>query len=341
MTRRGGCPDCAKYIGKVFIDDVYSGGSAKDGKYPLLSEAISGGLFHPRCKDSTSTYYEGITTLKPATADEIDDMKRQEALERQKSYCENQAEKCGRISKYSLDSDNKRAYAKRAEVWQEKAEQTAEKLDETVAKSTESGIIKSKKSTKNKSKSNIVNRPTKKKVVDYSKTGSNVFSQNSKTELYQNERIISGDKRESAILYNSQGERIFVKKGKKDSVTFTKDEIAKMKNGVLTHNHPNGTVFSPDDINMLRRGQLSEIRACNSLGTYVLRNASEWDDNISDFEKISNEYWSIMNEVGKKYSELSAKEGKPIFYYMRQMDEEGLKVFSEKYGLEFVWEEKK
>lgn len=108
----------------MFIDDVYSGGSAKDGDYPLLSEAISGGLFHPRCKDSTSTYYEGITTLKPATADEIDDMKRQEALEQQKSYYENQAKKCERISKYSLDSDNKQAYAKRAEVWQDKAERS-------------------------------------------------------------------------------------------------------------------------------------------------------------------------------------------------------------------------
>lgn len=140
-SRQGGCPDCAQYIGRVFIDDVYSGGSAKDGDYPLLSEAISGGLFHPRCKDSTSTYYEGITTLKPATEDEIDDMKRQEALEQQKSYYENQAKKCERISEYSLDSDNKRAYAKRAEVWQGKAEKTAEKLDETVAKSTESGII--------------------------------------------------------------------------------------------------------------------------------------------------------------------------------------------------------
>lgn len=126
-SRQGGCPDCAPYIGRVFIDDVYSGGSAKDGDYPLLSEAISGGLFHPRCKDSTSTYYEGITTLKPATADEIDDMKRQEALEQQKSYYENQAKKCERISKYSLDSDNKRAYAKRAEEWQEKAEDVSEK----------------------------------------------------------------------------------------------------------------------------------------------------------------------------------------------------------------------
>lgn len=144
-SRQGGCPDCAQYIGRVFIDDVYSGGSAKDGDYPLLSEAISGGLFHPRCKDSTSTYYEGITTLKPATEDEIDDMKRQEALEQQKSYCENQAEKCGRISEYSLDSDNKRAYAKRSEVWQDKAEKTAEKLDDTVAKSDESGIIRTTK----------------------------------------------------------------------------------------------------------------------------------------------------------------------------------------------------
>lgn len=141
-SRQGGCPDCAQYIDRVFIDDVYSGGSAKDGKYPLLSEAISGGLFHPRCKDSTSTYYEGITTLKPATADEIDDMKRQEALEQQKSYYENQAKKCGRISKYSLDSDNKRVYAKRAEVWQDKAEKTAEKLDETVVKSKKSVIMK-------------------------------------------------------------------------------------------------------------------------------------------------------------------------------------------------------
>lgn len=25
-SRRGGCPDCAKYIGRVFIDDVYSNG---------------------------------------------------------------------------------------------------------------------------------------------------------------------------------------------------------------------------------------------------------------------------------------------------------------------------
>ena len=105
-SRQGGCPDCAQYIGCVFIDDVYSNGSKKDGDYPLLSEAISNGLFHPRCKDSTSTYYEGITTLKKATAEEINDMKRQEVLEQQKSHAENESKKYGRIAKDSLDEYN-------------------------------------------------------------------------------------------------------------------------------------------------------------------------------------------------------------------------------------------
>ena len=92
----------------------------KYGDYPLLSEAISGGLFHPRCKDSTSTYYEGITTLKPVTTEEINDMKRQEALEQQKSYYKNQAEKCERIAKYSLDNENKQIYLSRAKAWRKK-----------------------------------------------------------------------------------------------------------------------------------------------------------------------------------------------------------------------------
>lgn len=131
-----------------FIDNVYSGGSAKDGKYPLLSEAIEGGLFHPRCKDSTSTYYEGITTLKPVTDDEINGMKRQEKLENKQQYCNRQAQCFDRMAKYSLDKDNKRVYSARADEWHNKAEiisKEVEKFDsksvETVAKPTDSGII--------------------------------------------------------------------------------------------------------------------------------------------------------------------------------------------------------
>ncbi len=139
--RQGGCPDCAKYIGLVFIDDVYSNGKKSDGDYPVLSNAIAGGLFHPRCKDSTSTYYEGITTLKKVSKDELKKMKNKEIFERQKMHAENQAKKCERISKYSLDNDNKRIYKSRAKNWNEKADIIGEKLNKSVAKSEHSDII--------------------------------------------------------------------------------------------------------------------------------------------------------------------------------------------------------
>ncbi|MBQ1600978.1 MAG: minor capsid protein, partial [Ruminococcus sp.] len=124
----------------MFIDDVYSGGkrdASSGNTYPLLSEAIKSGLFHPNCKYSTSTYYEGITTLQPVTEEEQAEMERREQLEQQQSYYENQAKKNRRIAEYSLDADNKRTYSHRAEVFEQKA-QNAEKV---LAYSGESGII--------------------------------------------------------------------------------------------------------------------------------------------------------------------------------------------------------
>ena len=53
MNKRGSpCPKCLPFVGKILIDDVWSGGSRKDGKYPLMSSAVAAGLYHPRCKDS-------------------------------------------------------------------------------------------------------------------------------------------------------------------------------------------------------------------------------------------------------------------------------------------------
>lgn len=61
VSKHGGaCDQCTPWEGRVYIDDVWSGGKAEDGQYPLLSTAIEGGLFHPRCQHGASTYYEGI-----------------------------------------------------------------------------------------------------------------------------------------------------------------------------------------------------------------------------------------------------------------------------------------
>lgn len=136
-SRQGGCPDCAKYIGKVFIDDVYSNGKKSDGNYPLLSTAIKNGLFHPRCKDSTSTYYEGITTLGPVTPEEEAEMDRREQLETKQQYAQRQAERFDRRAEYSLDEDNKRIAQTRADEWHDRADMLEEKAKQFSLKTDE------------------------------------------------------------------------------------------------------------------------------------------------------------------------------------------------------------
>lgn len=160
------CPLCAPFVGKVFIDDVWSGGS-KDGKspvtglqYPLLSEAIAKGLYHPRCKDSHTTYFEGISTPPEGsayTADELDEMAQRYENEQKQAYCERQEKRYDRMSKYSLDPDNQRKYAARADEWGQRvegfkklsssvhqisSEKTSKNIQNTVANGDNSDIIK-------------------------------------------------------------------------------------------------------------------------------------------------------------------------------------------------------
>ena len=64
ISKHGGtCPLCAKWEDKILIDDVYSGGTSNDGDYPLLSEAMAAGLYHPRCRHGCGTYYPEIDDI--------------------------------------------------------------------------------------------------------------------------------------------------------------------------------------------------------------------------------------------------------------------------------------
>lgn len=63
VSSYGACSKlCQPWQGKVYVDDVYSGGTAEEAerlKLPLLSTAIKGHLFHPNCRHHLSTYYPG------------------------------------------------------------------------------------------------------------------------------------------------------------------------------------------------------------------------------------------------------------------------------------------
>ena len=109
------CPKCIPWLGKILIDDVYSDGRP-DGKHELLSTAIQQGFLHPRCRDSFTTYFPGVTeAADPVTKEELQKGEEQERQEARQNYTELMAEKFGRLAKYSLDPDNKRKYEARAE----------------------------------------------------------------------------------------------------------------------------------------------------------------------------------------------------------------------------------
>lgn len=122
VNKRGAaCPKCLPFVGKVFIDDVWSGGKASDGPYPLLSSAIARGLYHPNCKDSHTTYFEGITT-PPKTMKQADINRAVEdyKLEQQQKYNERMVRKYKLLEEGSLDTDNQRYYGQKCKEWQSK-----------------------------------------------------------------------------------------------------------------------------------------------------------------------------------------------------------------------------
>lgn len=128
--RFNACPLCMPFEGKVLIDDVWSGGSSKDGPYPLMSSAMAAGLYHPNCKDKHSTYFEGISS-KPESRyyEEKPVIKERQLIENKLNHAKRQAKSYNRLAKNSLDAENQEVYRARATEWRGKVKQYREQLD--------------------------------------------------------------------------------------------------------------------------------------------------------------------------------------------------------------------
>lgn len=128
--RFNACPLCMPFEGKVLIDDVWSGGSSKDGPYPLMSSAMAAGLYHPNCKDKHSTYFEGISS-KPESRyyEEKPVIKERQLIENKLNHAKRQAKSYNRLAKNSLDAENQETYRARATEWNNNVKQYREQLD--------------------------------------------------------------------------------------------------------------------------------------------------------------------------------------------------------------------
>lgn len=121
-NRGGGCPYCIKFQGKVFIDDVWSGGTEAESNstgYPLLSTAVKARLFHPNCKDTVVTYFPGINTKPiPPTKAELEIKKQNYVIEQKQRYNERQIRKYKRLELGSTDEKNVEKYHNKRIQWQ-------------------------------------------------------------------------------------------------------------------------------------------------------------------------------------------------------------------------------
>ena len=112
------CPMCLPFLGRVFIDDVYGGGTTEESRitgYPLLSSAVADGLYHPNCKDSCSTYYEGINRpYEPLTKEQKAEVKRKYNLEQKQRYYERNYKRNMRMGNGCLDQTDAQKYFDRA-----------------------------------------------------------------------------------------------------------------------------------------------------------------------------------------------------------------------------------
>lgn len=161
---------------------------------------------------------------------------------------------------------------------------------------------------------------------------------NARGRLKQDEVMLSKREKEAAVLYDGNGKTILTKMGTEQRVSFSKSEVKMMKGGVLTHNHPYSTTFSWADIDMLRRSQLSEIRATGNSGAFFMRQPARWPEEIDTTDKINKAYEMIEAKVEPIIAKRLESERINVVEYNQIYQMHILDVFASKYGLEYGFE---
>ena len=119
----GACPICQKWENKIFIDDVYSGGTKKDGKYMLLSEAMTQGFLHPNCRHGLTTYYPELDDLNNYTDEEYEEdvnwinNRINELTNGELNYVDRNIKRFDRLEKGSISSVNIQRFAQKKHNW--------------------------------------------------------------------------------------------------------------------------------------------------------------------------------------------------------------------------------
>lgn len=129
-------------------------------------------------------------------------------------------------------------------------------------------------------------------------SGGNRGGSNSAKALAIFENKIRSQKFESAAVIDSRGRTLFSKGGGKNYVSFSRDEIRKMENNIITHNHPGGNTnryrigssFSFEDLAMAASANASQIRAVAGKITFSMKRPKKgWGATPKTIQKVYNQ----------------------------------------------------
>lgn len=131
--------------------------------------------------------------------------------------------------------------------------------------------------------------------------GSSSWDISDQHALWKEEYSNTENPYEEAFAHDSKGNLFFRKEGNNNSVKFTDDEIQQLNGAVFTHNHPGGGCFSPNDINFMRYGHLSEMRATTTDGVFRMQPPEQWPKKASSLKKVEQLYNSLDARISKDY----------------------------------------
>jgi hypothetical protein len=113
-------------------------------------------------------------------------------------------------------------------------------------------------------------------------------------QAFENDKENYDSPTESASVVDANGNVVMHNKGTESTVSFSHEQISKMKDCVLTHNHPQDQSFSSADIDMAITADLKEVRATCHSGTFVMKRPSKgWKS--ADLSMMQN----VMKAVTK------------------------------------------
>lgn len=298
--RGAACPRCMPWTNRVYYDDVWGSVPVSDSKYPRLSSAIEGGLYHPNCKDGHTTYFEGVTAPpKRVTKAQQEEAERVYTLEQKQRYNENQIRKYKRLSNGSISPENKTWYDDKVKYWQKRNRDFVKANSDVLRRHPEREGLRGITFPALKDIDYLNDLPdeflTEKPITLSSISSVKPFACETLTKEGQNQ-LANANKRlltemakhplgtEGAVCFTTKMERLT----SKTIVGKVGDKSVKVPDYnvpyVLTHTHPDGQTFSLSDIEaFIRRDNLKLMLAVGNDGSvYALEKTGSYKRDDAD-----------------------------------------------------------